>query len=90
LVVTISVAEGGCVSEQELNSKMEFIVEQQAKFSIDIEKLKEAQEELTKKHNNLTDALTTVVGVVGKLAQAQENLTINQEKHSKYCSPKVC
>ena len=28
--------------------------------------------ELTRKHNNLTDALTTVVGMVGKPAEAQK------------------
>jgi predicted nucleic acid-binding Zn-ribbon protein len=51
---------------------MQFIVEQQAQFSVDIQQLKEAQAELTKKHNHLTEALTTVVGMVGKLTHAQD------------------
>ena len=50
---------------------MQFIVEQQAQFAFDIQQLKEVQAELTTKHNHLTEALTTVVGMVGKLTQAQ-------------------
>jgi chromosome segregation ATPase len=50
---------------------MQFIVEQQAQFTVDIQQLNEAQAELTTKHNHLTEALTTVVGMVGKLTQAQ-------------------
>lgn len=73
LAVIIGITEVEYTNEQELNRKMEFIVEQQALLSVNIQKLQEAQEELTKKHNNLTDALTTVVGMVGKLMQAQEN-----------------
>jgi CRISPR/Cas system CSM-associated protein Csm2 small subunit len=62
------------MSEQELNSKMEFIVEKQAQFSVDIEKLKEVQEELTKKHNNLTAALTRVADMIERPAPIQETL----------------
>ena len=55
---------------------MEFIVEQQAQFTVDIQQLKETQEAEAKlwreKHSDLTDALTTIVGMVGKLAEAQE------------------
>lgn len=51
---------------------MEFIVEQQAQFTVDIQKLQEAQAELTKKHNHLTEALTVVVGMVGKIGTAQD------------------
>lgn len=55
---------------------MEFIIEQQGQFSADILELKEAQKAEAQlwreKYDNLTDAITTVVGMVGKIAQAQE------------------
>lgn len=64
------------MNEEELRKKMEFIIEQQAQFAADIQQLRETQEAEAKlwreKHNSLTDALTTVVGIVGKLAEAQE------------------
>ncbi len=52
------------MTEDEMQRKMEFIVEQQAQFAADIQVLQE-------KHNVLTDALTSVVGIVGKLAAGQ-------------------
>lgn len=63
------------MTNEQFERRMEFIVEQQAQFAIDIQKLQEAQAELTKKHNHLTEALTTVVGMVGNLQQAQQELT---------------
>jgi hypothetical protein len=65
------------MSNGQLERRMEFIVEQQAKNTIDIQKLQVAQSALTKKHNHLTEALTTVVGMVGKLAEAQEKTEEN-------------
>jgi len=63
---------------------MEFIVEQQAQFSADIQQLKQTQEAEAKlwreKHNDLTDALTTIVGMVGKLAEGQQRLTEAQQR----------
>jgi predicted nucleic acid-binding Zn-ribbon protein len=60
------------MNDEQFERRMEFIVEQQAKFEVGIQELREAQSELTKKHNHLTEALTTVVGMVGRLQQAQE------------------
>lgn len=59
------------MANEQFERHMQFIVEQQAQFTVDIQQLKEAQAELTTKHNHLTEALTTVVGMVGKLTQAQ-------------------
>ncbi len=53
------------MSEEEMQRKMEFIVNQQAQFAADIQQLQESQV-------RLTDAVITVVGVVGKLSEAQE------------------
>ncbi len=59
------------MSNEEMNRKMEFIVEQQAQFAADMEKMREVQAEDHKHLRNLTDAVITVVGVVGNLTQAQ-------------------
>ena len=64
------------MSEEEMQRQMEFIVIQQAQFTADIQKLKEEREADAKlwreKYNGLTDAMTTVVGIIGKLAEAQK------------------
>jgi len=60
------------MTNEQFESRVQFIVEQQAQFSADIQQLKEVQAEITTKHNHLTEALTMVVGVVGKLAQVQD------------------
>ena len=60
------------MDNEQFERRMEFIVEQQAQFTVDIQKLQAAQAELTKKHNHLTDVLTVVVGMVGKIGTAQD------------------
>src|SRR5690242_18293122 len=62
------------MNNEQFERRMEFIIEQHAQFAIDIQKLQEAQTELTKKHNHLTEALTTVVGMVGRFQEAQGQL----------------
>jgi hypothetical protein len=70
------------MSNEEMNRKMEFIVEQQAQFAADIELmrqihsadaklLKEETKLLKEQYRNLSDTVTTVVGLVGSLAQSQ-------------------
>jgi hypothetical protein len=56
------------MSNEEMEKKMEFIVEQQAKFAAEIEIQREVQATQGKR---LSDALIAVVGIVGKLAEAQ-------------------
>lgn len=72
------------MSEEEMRRKMEFIVNQQAQFTVDIQRLRETQEAEAKlwreKYNGLTDALTTVVGLVGRLATTQEQLAQEQKR----------
>lgn len=64
------------MSEEEMQRKMAFIVAQQAQFAADSQRSRETQEAESKlwreKYNSLTDALTTVVGIVGKLAEAHK------------------
>lgn len=70
------------MSEEELNRKMEFIVEQQAQFAADIqimrevqaadtERMKEETKLLKEETRQLKDAISTIVGLVGGIAQAQ-------------------
>ena len=71
------------MSEEEMQRKMEFIVNQQAQFAVDIQQLREAQNALTTKHAKLADALLTVVGIVGRLTEAQERMAQEQERAAK-------
>lgn len=63
------------MSDEELNKKMEFIVEQQAQFAVDIQGMREVQAQDSKlfkeQYRKLSDAVITVVGIVGSLTEAQ-------------------
>ena len=56
------------MSEEELNQKMEFIVEQQAKFAADIETMREVQAADARR---LGDGLIGLVDIVGSLTRSQ-------------------
>ena len=74
----------------DLDKRIEFIIEQQAQFSADIEVMREVHAADTKLHKeetklvredaklmkeqirSLNDAVTAVVGMVGRLSEAQE------------------
>lgn len=56
------------MSEEELNKKMEFIVEQQAQFAADIQAAREVQAADAKL---LKDGLIGLVDIVGHLGRAQ-------------------
>jgi hypothetical protein len=63
------------MTNEEIGQRIEFIIEQQAQFTADIQILREIQEADTKllkeQYRNLTDAVVAVVGMVGRLAEAQ-------------------
>lgn len=63
------------MSNEEMAKKMEFIVEQQAQFTADIGVMREVQAQdaklLKEQYRKLSDAVITVVGLVGTLTQAQ-------------------
>jgi len=63
------------MSEEEMNKKMEFIIEQQAKFAAEIEITREIQAQdakLFKEHDRkLSDAFIGLVDIVGHLTRAQ-------------------
>ena len=60
------------MTNEEIQKRMEFIIEQQAQFAVDIQLLREAQATDSKRITSLTEALTTMVGMIGKLSTAQE------------------
>ena len=72
------------MTNDQFERRMQFIVEQQAQFSADILELKETQklegQLWREKYDNLTDAITTIVGMVGKLTESQARLFAAQER----------
>ena len=63
------------MSDEEMNKKMEFIVEHQAKFAAEIEVMREVQAAESKlsneRYDRLSSALIGVVDIVGSLTRAQ-------------------
>ena len=63
------------MSDAEMNKKMEFIVEQQAKFASEIEIMREVHAAESKlvheQYHRLSDGLIGVIDIVGQLAQSQ-------------------
>lgn len=68
------------MSNEELNKKIEFIIEQQAKFVVDVEILREIQAGDSRRFSH---GLLALVGIVGSLTRAQmhneENLQLLAE-----------
>jgi hypothetical protein len=64
------------MTEEEIGKKIEFIIEQQAQFAVDIQALREVQAVdsafMRESYQTLTGAVTTIISLVGKLAEAQE------------------
>jgi predicted nucleic acid-binding Zn-ribbon protein len=60
------------MSEQEMQRKMEFIVEQQAIFVTDLQKLQEEHAKAESRISRLEGAMVTVVNLMGDLAKAQK------------------
>jgi uncharacterized protein YeeX (DUF496 family) len=65
------------MSNEEMNQKMEFIVEHQAKFAAEIEIMREVQAAESKlrdeQHRKLSNALLGLVDIVGSLTRSQMN-----------------
>jgi len=63
------------MSNEEMDKKMEFIVEHQAKFAAEIEIMRETQAAESKlwsqRYDRLSNALIAVVDIVGSLTRAQ-------------------
>ena len=63
------------MSEEDLNKKMEFIVEHQAKFAAEMEMMRERQAADAKlfeqQHRRLSDGLLSVLDIIGGLTRSQ-------------------
>ena len=63
------------MGNEEMDKKMEFIVEQQAQFAADIQVMREVQAQdaklLKEQDRKLSDAVVAVVGMIGNLVQSQ-------------------
>jgi hypothetical protein len=63
------------MSNEEMNKRMEFIVEQQAQFAADIQVMREIQAQdanlLKEQDRKLSDAVVAVVEMIGNLVQSQ-------------------
>lgn len=63
------------MSNEEMNRKMEFVIEQQAQFAANMGEMLEVQAQdgkfLKEQYRELSGAVITVVGLVGSLAKAQ-------------------
>jgi predicted amino acid dehydrogenase len=60
---------------ERVERQMEFIVNQQAQFSIDMDHLRETQVAMQGQIGKLNEATVAIVGMMGKLAEAQTQLT---------------
>lgn len=64
------------MNDEQLEQRIEFIIEQQAQFASDIQVVREVQATdaklLKEQHRNLSDAVVALMGMVGRVAEAQE------------------
>ncbi len=60
------------MTEEELNRKMEFIVEQQVQFTVDIQKIQEAHAQGEKRISRLEGAFVSLYNTVTKIAENQQ------------------
>ncbi len=63
------------MTQDEMERAIQFVLNQQAQFWAGMQELKERQEQTSKDVDRLSDGLDTVVGLVGRLAQAEIELT---------------
>lgn len=68
------------MTEDERQRTIDFILQQQAQFSAGMQQMQERQNRFEEKQDVLTDSLLTVVGIVGKLTDAQERIVEAQER----------
>jgi ABC-type transporter Mla subunit MlaD len=65
------------MTNEEMQRKMEFIIEQQAQFAVNIQKLEEAQTNAEARMTRLEGAVVGVVGLIDRIIKAQERTDEN-------------
>ena len=68
---------------EEMQTTMQFILEQQAQFSVNIQNLTENMQNLTKKVDKLVDDHESLRRIVGAIAVAQANTEANLARTEK-------
>jgi hypothetical protein len=68
------------MTDEEMRRKMEFIVEQQAQFAVNMEQLREAQRDSEARLGRLEGAVVAVVDIVGRLTRGLDRLTQGLER----------
>jgi septation ring formation regulator EzrA len=66
--------------DEDVNRKMDFIVEQQAQLAGDLQKLAESHAKAEERISNLEGAMVGVVGIIGDVVKAQKELVKNQQE----------
>jgi len=56
---------------ERIEQKIEFIVNQQAQFSVDLQSLRETQTVMQEQIGKLNEATVAIMGMIGRLAEAQ-------------------
>src|SRR5919199_5036173 len=65
------------MTNEEMQKKMEFIIEQQAQFAVNIQKLEEAQTNAEARMTRLEGAVVGIVGLIDRIIKAQERTDEN-------------
>jgi peptidoglycan hydrolase CwlO-like protein len=65
---------------ERIEQKVEFIVNQQAQFSVDLQSLRETQAVMQAQIGQLTDQMTVTLALVGQLAEAQAKTEATLQK----------
>ncbi len=60
------------MTDEEMRRKMEFIIEQQAQFAVNIEQLREAQSNAEVRLGKLEGSVVAVINMIGRLTQGLE------------------
>ncbi len=61
------------MTNEELQSRVEFIIEQQAQFAVNMERLREAQEKAEARVGRVEGAIVTLVNMIGEVVKAQKH-----------------
>ena len=66
------------MTNEEMQKTMQFILEQQAQFAVNMQKLEESQTKAEARITQIEGAIVSVVDIIGRLTTAQERLTVAQ------------
>jgi hypothetical protein len=68
------------MTNEEIERNIGFVIEQQAQFAVNLQKIEAVQAKFGSEMQEMKDVVFTIVGVVGKLAEAQKATDERLEK----------